>query len=406
MLGEPSISTYYSKLCKKLIDEIRSLDEKYILGVDTDELVQYMAEKYALPKIEFDDETKPETKQISSEIVSPFVKSVHYKISMPIRNPNAPHLSEVLQRFGQKFGATPSPNIPLEENSLVLELSNISGSEEHLAKQIKSRINGLKGEVENRNSTIEFEDSELPRKLRQVVEDLKKRYSEERDILEGAIAKISIPLRISNGERKPMIDFSVKRAVKPVRRELPKVKYEPQLVLEREQLEAILGVIQNGCLSFEQTPSTFAKLPEEELRNVILGNLNGVIEGKATGETFNKRGKTDIYLVLDEGGIFVAECKFWSGAKAYSETIDQLFGYLTWRETYGTIVVFSRNQSLTSVIEAAQEAALNHNSCLSRKDDMQTPSNSHFITQHAHPDNNKKRVEVHHLFFNLYIKKG
>ena len=59
---------------------------------------------------------------------------------------------------------------------------------------------------------------------------------------EAAIAKTGIPLRIRNGERKPMIDFSVKKAVRPIRRELPKVKREPQLVLEREQLEAILFV--------------------------------------------------------------------------------------------------------------------------------------------------------------------
>lgn len=359
-----------------------------------------MAEKYALPKIELDDETKPEVQQIDS-MASLFVKTIRYKIFIPIRNPNAPRINEALRRRGQKGGTL---NIPLEGNSLVRELSDISGSEEHLAGQIKSMINRLKSEVENRNSTIEFENGELTRKLRQVIEELKKSYAEERGILEGAIAKIGIPLRIRNGERKPMIDFSVKRAVKPVRRELPKVKYEPQLVLEREQLKAILGVIQNCCLLFERVPSTFAKLAEEELRDVILGGLNGVIEGRATGETFSKEGKTDIYLVLDEGGIFVAECKFWSGAKAYSETIDQLFGYLTWRETYGTIVVFSKNQSLTAVIESAKEAALNHNSCLSRKDDMQTLSSTHFITQHAHPDNNKKRVEVHHLFFNLYIK--
>ena len=76
----------------------------------------------------------------------------------------------------------------------------------------------------------------------------------------------------------------------------------------------------------------------------------------ATGEAFSKSGKTDILLRVRDGVVLVAECKFWHGAKKYGETIDQLFGYLTWRQTYGIVITFSKNKGLTGVAEAAKEA--------------------------------------------------
>lgn len=39
---------------------------------------------------------------------------------------------------------------------------------------------------------------------------------------------------------------------------------------------------------------------EEALRDVLLVSLNSIFEGKATGETFSKRGKTDIYLNINK----------------------------------------------------------------------------------------------------------
>jgi hypothetical protein len=54
------------------------------------------------------------------------------------------------------------------------------------------------------------------------------------------------------------------------------------------------------------------------------------------------------------------ECKFWEGAKAFSETIDQLFGYRAWRDTKLAIVMFVREKDLTSIVEKAREALSSH----------------------------------------------
>lgn len=63
------------------------------------------------------------------------------------------------------------------------------------------------------------------------------------------------------------------------------------------------------------------------LRDLLLVILNNQF-GPAGGEIFIRKGKTDITILREKGAIFIAECKNWSGAKAFSGAIDQLLGYL------------------------------------------------------------------------------
>jgi len=76
--------------------------------------------------------------------------------------------------------------------------------------------------------------------------------------------------------------------------------------------------------------------------------INGQYEGQATGATFNFEGKTDILLRVDGKNAFIAECKFWTGEKQFLETIDQLLGYLSWRDTKAAILLFNRNQNFSA----------------------------------------------------------
>ncbi|UUZ58709.1 hypothetical protein [Nocardioides sp. B-3] len=99
---------------------------------------------------------------------------------------------------------------------------------------------------------------------------------------------------------------------------------------------------------------------EEELRDQILVQLNGTFEGGATGETFVQKGKTDILVKDGERHVFVGECKWWSGAKACSEAIDQLLGYLPWRDEKAALILFIDRKDATAVIEKADRAVRDH----------------------------------------------
>src|SRR4029077_3780088 len=75
----------------------------------------------------------------------------------------------------------------------------------------------------------------------------------------------------------------------------------------------------------------------------FLGAAQCAYEGDAAGETFNFQSKTDILIRKDGKNVFIAECKFWKGEKAFGETLDQLLSYLSWRDTKTAVVLFNRN---------------------------------------------------------------
>ena len=163
----------------------------------------------------------------------------------------------------------------------------------------------------------------------------------------------------------------------------------------------LVDFIDQYARQFEISPRTYAKMDEEELRDLIVGMMNANYPGSTTAETFSKLGKTDIRLRVDEGNALVSECKVWKGSAGYVEALDQLFGYLTWRQNYGVLIIFSRRKEMTAVVDEAKKAARNHASF--------TPANlaeqgtSRFSTRHRHPQDQRKNVEVFNIFIDLSI---
>ena len=107
--------------------------------------------------------------------------------------------------------------------------------------------------------------------------------------------------------------------------------------------------MRSTLLAMERTPSVASGKDEEELRDQILVQLNGTFEGGATGETFVQKGKTDILVKDGERHIFVGECKWWSGAKACGDAIDQLLSYLPWRDEKAALILFIDRKDASAV---------------------------------------------------------
>jgi hypothetical protein len=112
-------------------------------------------------------------------------------------------------------------------------------------------------------------------------------------------------------------------------------------------------VLEHQRNALERSPSLTARLAEPEIRLLLLIGLNAVFEGQAMGEVFNSRGKTDILIRVADNNVFVAECKIWYSEEEFRKAIDQLLGYLTWRDTKGALLLFVRNRNVTAVITKA-----------------------------------------------------
>ncbi len=142
----------------------------------------------------------------------------------------------------------------------------------------------------------------------------------------------------------------------------PEKPYLPEPVLDQSIYRDILQIINALGKVFEQLPSLYAGKGEEPLRDLLILYLTPHfnMEGSVTGETFNKTGKTDILIRYGTSIVFIAECKFWRGTKQYVETISQLLGYLTFRDTKAAVVIFVRNKEFSSVLQTIKESTPTH----------------------------------------------
>ncbi len=136
--------------------------------------------------------------------------------------------------------------------------------------------------------------------------------------------------------------------------------FQPEPAIEEAEYQNILRIIENMSFVMERNPRVFSTAPEETIRDHYLVQLNGQYEGSATGETFNGHGDTDILVRDGSANLFIAECKIWHGQKQFTEAIDQLLGYVTWRDTKTAIIVFNRNQETTPVVETIETTIKAH----------------------------------------------
>jgi hypothetical protein len=134
------------------------------------------------------------------------------------------------------------------------------------------------------------------------------------------------------------------------------------------------------------------------LRTHFLVQLNGHYEGQATGETFNYQGKTDILIRSGDRNIFVGECKFWGGPAKLTETIDQLLGYLTWRDSKSAILIFNRNRDFSKVLASIPVTMSNHPN-FNRDEGKQ--GDTRFRFEFRHKDDEAKMIHITVMVFDI-----
>ena len=69
---------------------------------------------------------------------------------------------------------------------------------------------------------------------------------------------------------------------------------------------------------------------------------------------------TDILLRHDNENLFIAECKFWKGQSQYKDAVSQLLNNLTVRDTHASLLVFSRRNRYSQMVDRVEEATKEH----------------------------------------------
>lgn len=236
-------------------------------------------------------------------------------------------------------------------------------------------------------------NSALDGQFRPAVERRKTFLQNRRD-LAGALG---FPLKKRTDAPAPV---PLRRKVMGVQRgtpAAPRPPYSDEPALTQAQYEDAIHVISSALLSMERTPSVVAGKDEEELRDYILVMLNGTFQGTATGETFVKSGKTDVLVRVEDRHVFVGECKWWKGPKALGAAIDQLLGYLPWRDEKAALIVFIENRDASAVFEKVDDAVKAH-VAFKRvgKSDPDRTRRRNFVL--GHPEDTEREIQLAVMF--------
>jgi hypothetical protein len=153
----------------------------------------------------------------------------------------------------------------------------------------------------------------------------------------------------------------------------------------------------------ERSPHAYATMDEETLRFQFLVPLNAHFEGDAKAEVFNYGGKTDILITVQGKNIFVGECKFWKGAKALAETVDQVLGYLAWRDTKCAILLFNRNRNFSQVLAQLKPTLEQHPHFVSFDGSREE---TELAFTFKRPDDSERRLKLTVLAFDIPAENG
>jgi hypothetical protein len=176
------------------------------------------------------------------------------------------------------------------------------------------------------------------------------------------------------------------------------VRFEPEPSIDETEYAHILAVMSGMSLMMERSPRTFTKLKEEEIRDHFLLQLNGHYRGNATGETFNRRGKTDILVREGDKNLFIGECKIWKTIDGVTEAIDQLFKYLTWRDSKAALVFFVKNKGIDGPLKSIMETVSGHKA-MKRHEGGPAPDRRHFVF--GRPDEPSREVVLTAMVFHI-----
>jgi hypothetical protein len=367
MFRGDSIEDYYRQLQAVIGQEVRDQTDEYILGIDAAEYEEYLFSKHSLVPVERDANRDIQTELLRQQhdYTDAFddqrrgeVKIARIEYPIVLHRTTAKTL-----KLLPNSQTSVLPKFELQNDAIIMnaELSFLYGFGETPTgrDEIGSAVANLEWWLNSRNNDINRLNPQLREAIRQAIAARKEHVARTRSDFEAMVKQVGFPIKLKPLDQAMPVTLAPRKDLRPILR-APTPKRSEEYVLKKEEVLAVVEFVQRWGRSLEATPQSVAGLDEEDIRSLILAQLNGVVDGAATGETFSKRGKSDLHLNLPKGDILVGECKIWTGAKAYGDAISQLFGYLTWRQNYGFIIAFVRNRDMTNVLTEAQRAISEH----------------------------------------------
>ena len=243
----------------------------------------------------------------------------------------------------------------VRKGELLITVQQANASKESIETELEMWVSRYEVALSQLRTDVRSFNDRLPATAADLVRTRRDQLLGARNVL----ASLAVPVR---KREDAVIPVPVTRRVH-VSRTAPTAgqSFTPEPEVSARDYEEILGSTRSMGLVMERAPGTFSGLAEEGIRDFFLALLNFGFRGDAMGEVFNGAGKTDILIRVQERNVFIAECKVWAGEQKFrDEAVDQLLGYLGWRDTKCAIHLFVHERSVSDVVDKADAVIRSH----------------------------------------------
>lgn len=366
---------YLAERERGLLDEIEAAPEEHVLQADAEAWARALVGRFAITPPQLGDVWMEEPREIQVDVS-------HEHFTRAITDPTTPtYFPGYRVVFHLPFEGDPLV-FDLKASSYTLNPPRGSIGSDALTRTIEyphdspvdfdAQAQAFRADIERHlafsNDDLAAQHTELERGALQAITRRRERIDSHR----ARLAQTSVPIGPPGERNRQSIVEAVVRRPSPTAELAPAAPIELEPALQQDVFNHILSLIREIGLNMERTPDTYLSIDEEARRDVFLTNLNTHYRGRATAEAFNVGGKTDLLITYEDKNLFIGECKIWSGAKAFTEAIDQLFGYTAWRDTRLALIVFVEQKNLTEVIAKSRAALSEHPQFSTLRDSEET----------------------------------
>lgn len=372
--GNGSVSDYLRKLYGELEGEIDSFADEKIVNCDVDEWTEYLTEKYRVEPISFyvDYATRSIQKtqikrnnpwghfgDVYGEPQFYMVDGCNIDYKVPFSGDDvllkctpSTYIMTSFEIFG--FQKPSNTNYGFITIRLSYTNQEMKGFGDNLEEKVNSDFRNQFSSYEKMSGYANDDIRSYNENLTSNVQQLLNKRREKADVFFSFSKALKIPLNL-NSSSPNLTPIPLK---KPHRANLNEPKphaQEQQFYIDDSDFENIIKIIHLCGTALEESAKTFNQFNEEALRDYIKGMLSSHYENTVTGETFRRVGKTDIQIQREDKAAFIAECKVWHGIKLFSDAIEQLFCYATWKDTKLSLIIFNKeNKNFAGVQQQIQ----------------------------------------------------
>ena len=362
IFAEHPLSEFLEERHQAVVREIQSEPRDRLLNVNEADYVNYLVEKYRLEPVTFAFDA------IRASSIEKLIPAEYHPPLFHVRAGQSYPRQAI--RFHVPFTGEPEllrrkPSarilwdyeVTVAASEIQFDVINWSNDPEAVQRDKQRIIDSIIQQNAHVTEEVTQFNSRLEDFVRQRLSSRKSQLLAELSVL----GSLGLPLQEGVPQTFAVPMTSKKLVVKPT---APASASPPDPTLDNETYQDILSIIHQWGVGMERHPSAYDGKHEQHLRDLLLTTLSTHYPS-STGETFNKSGRTDILVRHQGSNVFVAECKVWHGLQAHHATIDQLLGYLTWRDSKAALVYFVRETQLGPIFNVIAKGTPQH-PCFSR----------------------------------------